>query len=48
MTGRRNLPVHELGANGKREPFRSFPTTPNLGRRSQWDVAMGLAMKELN
>jgi type IV pilus assembly protein PilM len=30
------------------DPFRSFPTIPNLGRRGQWDVAMGLAMKELN
>jgi type IV pilus assembly protein PilM len=30
------------------DPFRSLPTLPNLGRRGQWDVAMGLAMKELN
>jgi type IV pilus assembly protein PilM len=29
-------------------PFRSFPTIPNLGRKGQWDVATGLAMRELN
>ena len=30
------------------DPFRALPTLPNLGRRGQWDVAMGLAMKDLN
>jgi type IV pilus assembly protein PilM len=30
------------------DPFRSLPTTANVGRKSQWDVAVGLAMKELN
>jgi len=30
------------------DPFRSLPTLPNLGRRGQWDVAMGLAMKDVN
>jgi hypothetical protein len=30
------------------DPFRSVPTTGNLGRKGQWDVAAGLAMKELN
>jgi type IV pilus assembly protein PilM len=30
------------------DPFRSLPTLPNLGRRGQWDVAVGLAMKDLN
>jgi Tfp pilus assembly PilM family ATPase len=30
------------------DPFRSLSTTANLGRRGQWDVAMGLAMRELN
>jgi type IV pilus assembly protein PilM len=30
------------------DPFRSLPTIPNLGRRGQWDVAAGLAMRELN
>jgi type IV pilus assembly protein PilM len=30
------------------DPFRSFPTVPNLGRKGQWDVAAGLAMRELN
>jgi type IV pilus assembly protein PilM len=30
------------------DPFRSLPQTPNLGRKGQWDVAAGLAMRELN
>jgi type IV pilus assembly protein PilM len=30
------------------DPFRTLPTIPNLGRRSQWDVAAGLALRELN
>jgi type IV pilus assembly protein PilM len=30
------------------DPFRSLPTVPNLGRKGQWDVAAGLAMRELN
>jgi type IV pilus assembly protein PilM len=30
------------------DPFRSFETMPNLGRKGQWDVAAGLAMRELN
>ena len=30
------------------DPFRSFSTIPNLGRKGQWDVAAGLAMRELN
>src|SRR3954453_19519427 len=30
------------------DPFRMLPTVPNLGRKGQWDVAMGLAMKDLN
>jgi type IV pilus assembly protein PilM len=30
------------------DPFRSFPTVPNLGRKGQWDVAAGLAMRALN
>jgi type IV pilus assembly protein PilM len=30
------------------DPFRSLSTTANLGRKSQWDVAVGLAMKNLN
>jgi type IV pilus assembly protein PilM len=30
------------------DPFRSLPTIPNLGRKGQWDVAAGLAMRELN
>jgi type IV pilus assembly protein PilM len=30
------------------DPFRTLPTMPNLGRRGQWDVAAGLAMRELN
>jgi type IV pilus assembly protein PilM len=28
--------------------FRSFPTAPNIGRKGQWDIAAGLAMKDLN
>lgn len=30
------------------DPFRAFPTAPNLGRRGQWDVAAGLALRECN
>jgi type IV pilus assembly protein PilM len=30
------------------DPFRSMPALPNLGRKGQWDVAAGLAMRELN
>ncbi len=30
------------------DPFRSLPTHINLGRKSQWDVAVGLALKDLN
>jgi hypothetical protein len=30
------------------DPFRGLPTVPNLGRKGQWDVAAGLAMRELN
>jgi type IV pilus assembly protein PilM len=30
------------------DPFRSFTTMPNLGRRGQWEVAAGLALRELN
>jgi len=30
------------------DPFRTLPTPINLGRKSQWDVAAGLALKDLN
>ena len=30
------------------DPFRALPTIPNLGRRGQWDVAAGLALRDLN
>jgi type IV pilus assembly protein PilM len=30
------------------DPFRSLPTMTNLGRKGQWEVAAGLAMRELN
>jgi len=30
------------------DPFRAFAQTPNLGRKGQWDVAAGLAMRDLN
>jgi type IV pilus assembly protein PilM len=30
------------------DPFRSFAIVPNLGRKGQWDVAAGLAMRDLN
>ncbi len=30
------------------DPFRAMPTMPNLGRKGQWDVAAGLAMREMN
>ncbi|MEX2175602.1 MAG: pilus assembly protein PilM [Pirellulaceae bacterium] len=30
------------------DPFRTFPATSNLGRKGQWDVAAGLALRDLN
>jgi type IV pilus assembly protein PilM len=30
------------------DPFRTLPETPHLGRKGQWDVAAGLALRELN
>lgn len=30
------------------DPFRSFASVPNVGRRGQWDVATGLALRTLN
>jgi type IV pilus assembly protein PilM len=30
------------------DPFRSLPGMPNLGRKGQWDVAAGLALRECN
>jgi type IV pilus assembly protein PilM len=30
------------------DAFRAFATAPNLGRKGQWDIAAGLAMKDLN
>lgn len=30
------------------DPFRTYATIPNLGRKGQWDVAMGLALRDLN
>jgi len=30
------------------DPFRTFTAIPNLGRKGQWDVAAGLAMRDLN
>jgi type IV pilus assembly protein PilM len=30
------------------DPFRTLPATPNLGRKGQWDVAAGLALRSLN
>jgi type IV pilus assembly protein PilM len=30
------------------DPFRAMPTMPNLGRKGQWDVAAGLALREMN
>jgi type IV pilus assembly protein PilM len=30
------------------DPFRALPASPSLGRKGQWDVAAGLAMKDLN
>jgi type IV pilus assembly protein PilM len=30
------------------DPFRTITTTANLGRKGQWDVAAGLALRELN
>lgn len=29
------------------DPFRALPTLPNSGRRGQWDIAAGLALREL-
>jgi type IV pilus assembly protein PilM len=28
------------------DPFRALPTVPNLGRKGQWDVAAGLALRD--
>jgi type IV pilus assembly protein PilM len=28
------------------DPFRWLPVAPNLGRKCQWDVAAGLALRE--
>lgn len=30
------------------DPLRNYPTAPQTGRRGQWDVAAGLALRELN
>jgi type IV pilus assembly protein PilM len=30
------------------DPFRALPASSSLGRKGQWDVAAGLAMKDLN
>ena len=30
------------------DPFRAFPTGSHLGRKGTWDVAVGLALRELN
>jgi type IV pilus assembly protein PilM len=30
------------------DPFRAFPLAPNLGRKGQWDVAAGLALRDVN
>jgi len=30
------------------DPFRALPGVPNLGRRGQWEVAAGLALRDLN
>jgi type IV pilus assembly protein PilM len=30
------------------DPFRAAPSLPNLGRKGQWDVAAGLALRDLN
>lgn len=30
------------------DPFRGFSTVPNAGRKGQWDVAAGLALREMN
>lgn len=29
------------------DPFRAMPTIPNLGRKGQWEVAAGLALREI-
>jgi type IV pilus assembly protein PilM len=29
------------------DPFRSLATLPNVSRRGQWDIAAGLALREL-
>jgi len=29
------------------DPFRALPTSPNSSRRGQWDIATGLALREL-
>ena len=28
------------------DPFRTLPTMPNLGRRGQWDIAVGMALRQ--
>lgn len=30
------------------DPFRALPAIPHLGRKGQWDVAAGLALRDLN
>jgi type IV pilus assembly protein PilM len=30
------------------DPFRSLSHVPNVGRKGQWDVAAGLALRDLN
>jgi type IV pilus assembly protein PilM len=30
------------------DPFRALPAPPNLGRKGQWAVAAGLALRDLN
>jgi len=42
LTGRLDVPC-ELGA-----PLRDFENTRSVGRQGQWDVAAGLALRELN
>jgi type IV pilus assembly protein PilM len=40
---------HQLGLRAElSDPFRSLPIAPNLGRKCQWDVAAGLALRELS
>jgi hypothetical protein len=30
------------------DPFRKLPAAVNLGRKGQWDVAAGLALREMS